>query len=194
MKSLYLRSCVALLCAVSLAACGGGHGTLVLAGTVTGLTQAGLVLTNNGGSGLAVAAGVLTFQFPDLLTTDAKFDVEVKTQPTETVCTPSSNTGTASSFNTTTLVISCVTNTYSVGGTVSGLSANSGLKLINGSDTLTINDTTGVFVLPTKVAFGSPYGVTVLQQPTSGKTCTVSNGAGRITIPGNVTSVQVSCV
>ena len=192
MKNLYLRSSVALLCAVGLAACGSGNGTLVLAGTITGLTQPGLVLTNNGGSNLLVAAGAISFQFADLLNTDAKFDVEIKTQPTETLCTPSSNTGTASSFNTTTLIISCVTNTYSVGGTISGLSANAGLKLINGSDTLTINDTTGVFVLPSKVAFGAPYGVTVLQQP-AGKTCTVSNGAGRITAPGNVTSVQVSC-
>ena len=193
MKSLYLRSCVALLCAVGLAGCGGGHGTLVLAGTVTGLTQPGLVLTNNGASDLTVATGTLTFQFADLLNTDAKFDVEVKTQPTETKCTPSSNTGTASSFNTTTVLISCVTNTYSVGGKVSGLSANSGLKLINGSDILTINDATGVFMLPTKVAFGAPYGVTVLQQPV-GKTCTVSNGVGRITTPGDVASVQVSCI
>ena len=194
MKHLYLRSCVALLCAATLSSCGGGHGTLVLAGTVTGLLQPNLVLTNNGGSDLAVASGAVSFQFADLLVTDAAFDVEVKTQPTQTVCTPFNNTGKASSFNTTTLVINCVTNSFAVGGSITGLGANAGLKLINGTDTVTINDSTGVFVFPVKVAFGSPYGITVLQQPSNGKTCSVSNGAGRITVPSDVNNVQVSCV
>ena len=197
MKSLYLRSCVALLCAVSLAACGGGHGTLVLAGTITGLTQDGLVLTNNGGSNLAVARGVATFQFADLLNTDAKFDVEVKTQPTETLCTPSSNTGTASSFNTTTLVISCVTNPYKLTGNVSGLPAGSALIVANGNNKVTLA-ADGAFAF-SPVAYGAPYTVSVLPgSAPSGKSCSVSGGAnhdgtGRM-VTGGVTDILVTCI
>ena len=194
MKNLYLRSCVALLCAASLSSCGGGHGTLVLAGNIIGLSQPNLVLTNNGGSDLAVASGALTFQFPDLLTTNNAFDVEVKTQPTQTLCKASNNAGKASAFNTTTVLVTCVTNSFTVGGTVTGLAANSGLILINGNDSVTINDTTGFFALPVKVAFGKQYGITVLPQSSNGKTCTVTNGTGTVTVPADVTNIQVNCV
>ena len=67
MKSLTLRSSVALACALTLAACGGGGGNLLLSGNVYGLTRDGLVLQNNGGAPYVISPSMGTFAFPTLL-------------------------------------------------------------------------------------------------------------------------------
>jgi hypothetical protein len=80
--------------------------------------------------------------------------------------------------------------TYSVGGTVTGLTGT-GLELQNnGVDTLAItaND---VFAFVTELQLGFSYVVTVSTQPT-GQTCTVSNGSGTIS-DADVTDVAVTC-
>lgn len=80
--------------------------------------------------------------------------------------------------------------TYSIGGTVTGLSA-SGLTLDdNGGDTLTVSSGASTFTFATKITSGGAYAVTVATQPT-GETCTVSSGSGSAT--ANVTSVAVAC-
>lgn len=79
---------------------------------------------------------------------------------------------------------------YSIGGTVTGLSA-SGLTLDdNGGDTLTVSSGASTFTFATKVQSGGAYAVTVASQPT-GETCTVSSGSG--TASANVTSVAIAC-
>lgn len=78
--------------------------------------------------------------------------------------------------------------TYSIGGTITGLTA-SGLTLDdNGGDTLTVSSGASTFTFATKVT--GAYAVTVATQPT-GETCTVSSGSGTAT--ANVTSVAVAC-
>jgi hypothetical protein len=81
---------------------------------------------------------------------------------------------------------------YKVAGTTSGL-AGFGLVLQNnGGDSLPV-DNNGTFTFATRVVPGSPYGVTVLTQPTTpAQTCTVQNGSG--TVSADVTNVAVSCV
>jgi hypothetical protein len=79
--------------------------------------------------------------------------------------------------------------TYTVGGTISGLSGTVVLQ-DNGSDDLHAT-TDGSFAFATRVADGAGYSVTVSTQP-SGQTCTVANGAGTIS-GSNVTDVAVSC-
>src|SRR6202171_2400703 len=100
MKSLTLRSSIALVCALSLAGCGGGSGNLLLAGSVLGLTKDGLVLAN-GNETVAVPGGSLTFPSPQLLATDSSYNVTVKTQPTAAVCTVTNGTGNSGAFNVT---------------------------------------------------------------------------------------------
>ena len=80
-------------------------------------------------------------------------------------------------------------NTYSVGGTVSGLSGTLVLQNNGGNNfTRTAN---GSFTFSTRVTSGSSYNVTVLSQPL-GQTCTVTNGSGAIR-SANVTNVLVAC-
>ena len=79
-------------------------------------------------------------------------------------------------------------NTYSVGGSVSGLVGTLVLQN-NAGDDLTIT-ADGNFTFPTRLASGSAFQVSVSSQP-SNQTCNVSNGSG--TVSGNITSVDVAC-
>ena len=189
MKNLILRSSVALACALSLAACGGGSGNLLLGGNVFGLVKDGLVLQNNGGTPYAVSAGSSTFAFPDLLKNDQDFNVTIQSSPSNAVCTVVNGKGRTGAFNVTSVEIDCVTNTYALGGTVTGLDVG-GLVLVNGADRVTVAAGAGSFSLA-KVADGSPYGVTVLTPPT-GRTCSVQNGVGTMGAAA-VSNIQVTC-
>ncbi len=79
--------------------------------------------------------------------------------------------------------------TYSVGGSVAGLTGTVVLQ-DNGGDDLSVS-ANGSFTFATKVASGAAYAVTVKTNP-AGQTCTVSNGSGTVG-SANVTNVAVSC-
>jgi hypothetical protein len=81
--------------------------------------------------------------------------------------------------------------TYTVGGTVTGLTAGKSLVLRNnGADDKAIA-ADGAFTFATALRDGAAYAVTVSTQP-SGMACPVSNGTGTIAAT-DVTSVVVSC-
>jgi hypothetical protein len=79
--------------------------------------------------------------------------------------------------------------TYTIGGTISGLSGTVVLQN-NGGDTLT-RSTNGSFTFATRLPGGTPYSVTVVTNP-SGQTCAVANGSGTINT-ANITNVNVTC-
>ena len=79
--------------------------------------------------------------------------------------------------------------TFTVGGTVSGLTGSVTLRN-NGGNNL-VRNTNGGFTFATALASGSAYAVTVFSQP-AGQTCTVTNGSGTIA-SANVTNVAVAC-
>ena len=81
-------------------------------------------------------------------------------------------------------------NTYSVGGTISGLFGTIVLQNNAAADLSITED--GDFTFATEVANGEAYAVTVLTQPDS-QTCTVSSGTGTISSVA-VTNVSVTCV
>ncbi len=80
--------------------------------------------------------------------------------------------------------------TYTVGGTVSGLSETVVLQL-NGAGNLTMS-ASGGFTFAGSLTNSSTYNVTVLTQPAS-QTCSIANGAGTLS-GANVTNVSVTCV
>ena len=83
---------------------------------------------------------------------------------------------------------------FSVGGTVSGLDAGGLVLQNNGGPDLAISGN-GQFTFPAQVASGSPFAVTVKTQPNVGslQLCSVTNGSG--TMPnGAVTNVAIACV
>ena len=189
MKSLYLRAGLALLCAVALSACGGGSGSLLLSGSISGLSKDGLVLVNkNTGEKLPITSGSIAFSFTKLASVDEAFDIEVDTQPTGANCVMSNNNTKANAYTAYYIAVVCTTNPYKLGGTVTGLDSN-GLVLANGPDTVAVPPpatpgATVSFTFPVTVANGSPFGVTVLAQPqNTSKVCTASNNTG--TMPSN---------
>ena len=159
-----------------------------IGGTVSGLTGTGLVLQNNGGNDRAISAdGVFTFS--TALANGAAYGVTVLTQPSGQSCTIANGTGTVSA-NVTNVAVNCATSTYTVGGTVSGVTGT-GLVLQNngGNDRAIAAD--GAFTFSIALAGGASYSVTVLTPP-SGEGCSVTNGTGSIA-SANVTNVAITC-
>ncbi|HSY27550.1 MAG TPA: hypothetical protein VK832_08620 [Burkholderiaceae bacterium] len=81
-----------------------------------------------------------------------------------------------------------------IGGTVTGLSGDTSVVLLNnGTDALTVS-ASGSFTFGTEIEAGSTYDVTVETEPV-GETCTVTSGSGTVSQnSGDVTSVVVTCV
>ena len=163
--------------------------TYTVGGTVSGLTGTGLVLQNNNASDLAVAAnGAFTFATP--VAVGASYSVTVKTQPSGQTCSVGNGSGTSTGANVTNVTVTCSTNTYTVGGTASGL-IRLGLVLQNNNASDLAVAANGAFTFATPVAAGASYSVTVKTQP-SGQTCSVGNGSGT-SAGANVTNVTVTC-
>ncbi len=120
------------------------------------------------------------------------YAVTVVTQPgAGKTCTVTNGSGSGVVADITSVVVTCSTNTYSIGGTVSGLAAGNQVTLNNnGADPVTLRDN-GVFTFATPVAYNSSFNVTVGTQPV-GQTCTVSNGSGAGVV-ANITNVAVTC-
>ena len=167
--------------------------TYTIGGSVSGLSGSGLVLQDNGGDDLSITANG-SFTFATAITAGSSYSVTVKTQPSTPAqtCMVSGSIGTADAI-VTSVGVTCTTTatTYTIGGSVSGLSG-SGLALLdNGGDNLSIA-ANGSFIFGTPIAAGSTYNVTVGTQPTSpAQTCTVSGGNG--TANAIVNSVSVTC-
>jgi hypothetical protein len=161
--------------------------TYPLGGTISGLTTSGLVLAN-GSATVTLAANATSFQLP-AVTAGSSYTVTVATQPAGLACAVAGGTGTArAAVND--VAVTCTDQNFSIGGTITGLTT-SGLILANGNDTLTVAANAASFTLPTAVAYGSSYAVTVKTQP-MGLTCTVSGGSGTMAA-ANVTNVVVTC-
>lgn len=88
------------------------------------------------------------------------------------------------------------TTTYTVGGSISGLTGT-GLQLQNnGADTYFAPPSATSFTFSTPLADSAAYGVTILSQP-SGQACTVgggdnSNGTGNVA-GADITSITITC-
>lgn len=193
MKSLYLRSVVAIACAASLAACGGGKGNLALGGSVVGLFKPGLVLAN-GSSKAPVAAGATTFTFPDLIGSDTNYEVTIaEPGPTGAKCNVINGKGKSSDFNVNTVQVVCTTNQYELGGTIAGLDRK-GLVLLNGADPLPLDANTKQFTFGRKVDDGASYGVTISQSPV-GLNCNFATNTNVGTMgSAPVNTIQVVCL
>jgi hypothetical protein len=180
MKSLYLRSGLALLCGAILSACGGSDGSLQLSGSITGLTKDGLVLVNegNGDTYTVPTTNRTNFQFGKLLSVDDYFKVSVKLpQPVGATCVASNNEGKANVYNAYYVVITCTADPRWLGGTVANLKGE-GLIMANGTDTVAVPKGAVSFTFPHQIGDGSNYGIRVFQQP-AGQQCTIpTTGAG----------------
>jgi len=181
----FIQRGMTLASAVVLAACGGGE----VGGTITGLTNAGLVLTN-GSETINVAANATSFTFPTGLDDGKAYAVSVVTQPAGLQCGVTNGTGVASSSAVVNnVVVTCVA-VFSVSGTVAGLT-RAGLVLNLGGEDLAVAAPAPSFAFVTRLPTGAEYLVTVKTQPT-GQACSVSSGGGVVGAVA-VADVAVRC-
>ena len=190
MKLSCLRPLAALLLTLGLAACG-GKASYDVSGTITGLSNEGLVLAN-GSDTLPRPAGSTTFTFNKRIDYGTDYNITVLTQPAHMNCSVSGGSGSAGHYLSIDALVTCSQNAYKVGGTVSGLTVD-GLVLINGNTTTNIVKDSTAFTMNGTVAYGSSYGISVFTQPT-GLVCKVAPCTGIGTMgEADVTTVQVTC-
>ena len=160
--------------------------TYNLGGAVSGLIGS-VTLRNDGGNDITISQNG-TFTFPAKVPYRGTVAVSVLTQPTGQACTVTNGAGLMSAADISNVSITCTSNSYTLGGTASGLKGS--VVLTNNGTDLTVNQN-GSFTFGSSVRFNTAYAVTVRTNP-AGQTCTVSNGTGTVGA-GNVTNIGVTC-
>ena len=162
-----------------------------VSGVVSNLTGSGLVLQTNGGNNVAVtSSGSYTLA---TLASGTNYTVTVMTQPTSPsqTCTIANDAGMIASANVTNVAITCTTNKYTIGGSVTGLTGTGLIVQTNGANSVSVS-AAGSYTFAT-LPSGAAYNVTVLTQPTNpSQTCVVAKGSGTVT-SANFTLVAISC-
>lgn len=160
---------------------------------VSGLSGSGLVLELNMGNDLAVTSNG-NASFATSVASGANYQVIVRTQPAlpQQACAVANGSGTVGTGNIV-VTVTCVTTSYTVGGTVQGLSGTGLVLQLNGANDTSITSN-GTVSFATAVASGAPYSVEVRTQPTSpAQTCLVTRGSGTVTTY-NISAVAISCI
>jgi hypothetical protein len=164
-----------------------------IGGAVTGLAGSGLVLQLNGGNDLSIVSSG-PFAFETAVQSGVSYAVSIRKQPTNPSqqCAVSNGSGTVGGSNVTNIAINCVSNSFTVGGSVSGLTGSGLVVALNGGDDLPIEGN-GTFRFEAPLPSGSQYHVRVTTQPVNPtQVCTIAGGDG--TIGGtNVNNVRVTC-
>jgi alpha-tubulin suppressor-like RCC1 family protein len=164
--------------------------TYTIGGMVSGLAGTGLVLQDNSGDNLAVTKNG-SFTFPTALPSGSSFSVTVfsrPSSPTQT-CTVTGGGGTASA-NITGILVNCTTSTFTIGGTITGLTGSGLILQDNGASSLPVGANASSFTFTTQIASGASYAVTAQAQPSPN--CAITNGSGTV---GNssVTNITIAC-
>lgn len=192
---------LALALGVGLAACG-GKATFELGGPVTGLVYQGLKITNkSNGEVVTVDALPVTispttgfrvaketsYKMTRTLEYGQPYDLQITSTPPHQTCTLFAGADTAGRLSSISIPVQCSVLTFSISGSVSGLTeqpdgdTKDKLTVTNGGDTLIItkNSTTAApkYFMPTAVAYDDSYSVRIVKQP-FGQTCTLVNGTG----------------
>lgn len=187
---------------LALSACGGGGGgssggpaaplpTYTVGGTISGLAGTGLVIRDNGGDDLTIAPGVASYTFATQITQGKSYNVTVLTYPTNPTqkCTVANPSATIAA-NVTNANVTC-SNSYTVGGTISGLTGTGLVLQNNGGDNVLVAPSSASYTFNTPLTTGDAYSVSILTQPRN-QTCTVTSPSA--TMPSAPVSVSISCV
>jgi hypothetical protein len=171
-------------------------GTFSISVTVSGLAGTGLVLRNNGRNDLSIT-GNGSFQFSELLASGAMYDVRVATPPANPTqsCAVANGAGTVGAASVGNITVTCMTNSFTIGGPITGLEGTGlQLRLNNGQPLNVLPRATG-FTFSALLPSGSPYVVDVIRDPsTPAQDCVAVPATRSGTVPGaNVTNVAVTC-
>lgn len=163
----------------------------VVGGTATGIRGTGVALQVNGGDDIRVTANG-KFAFPTARASGQLYTALATTKPqspSET-CTVTNGVGQVTDANATGIRLDCVLDSFTVGGTVSGLVGAVVLQDNNGDDLPLSANMPWTFATP--VTSGTDYTVAVETQPAN-QTCTVTQTSTSVN-NGPVSDVAVTCV
>ena len=168
-------------------------GPYAIGGTVAGLNGT-VVLQNTGTPSDMVSINSNgTYSFPKLVPSGNQYNVSVQTQPSyppaSQTCSVTNGGPFTANGNVQNVNVLCSTNSFTVGGMITGVQGTVTLQNNGGN---AINQTNnGSFTFSTALLSGASYNVTATPQ-SSTISCLVSNGSGRVA-NGNVTNVMITC-
>jgi len=167
-----------------------------LSGNLFGLMGTEVVLQNNAGDDLILNANG-PFTFNGTINGGSSYNVTVLTQPTNPsqTCTITNASGTNVSSNITDVTVTCVDDTFLIGGMVTGLLPGNPNTLIlqnNNSDDLLIHQD-GAFVFATPLLDLQAYSISILSQPNSpAQMCSIVAGSGNVA-GDDVDTIEIIC-
>jgi len=183
------------LCLLVVQGCAAPSETFKIIGSLNGLKGTGLVLQNNESDSVQPAAdGKFTFSTP--LQDNTRYRVTVLKQPTNPsqTCTVQNNIGAIIGSNVTDIVVNCVVNQFTVGGSVFGLGSGISLSLQTAVGDVVTVGANGPFTFPTKIDDGTSFVISISALPSNQDSqCSVIAGNGKIN-NANATSTVVTCL
>jgi len=138
-----------------------------IGGSINNLLGTGLVLQNNLTDNLNVPQNSSTFTFSTPLDDLSAFNVSIFTHPStpmQTCSVVSGGSGFLNGGNYSGTIIDCITDTFNVSVTVTGLTGTGLVVSNNGTDNLTIN-ANGTYTFANKVEDMQPYSVGIIINP-----------------------------
>jgi len=130
-----------------------------------------------------------SYMFDEVFLVGDSYDVKLVQESAGEVCSLSNSSGSIDDTNITNINVSCVTNLYTLSGSISGLIET---VEIQNSDGQVLNlSENGEFIFQNQLAHGTSYNVTVTKLP-AGFDCQLEHNSGRISA-ANVSSVIISC-
>ena len=168
-----------------------------IGGSVIGLVTGNSVnLSINTGTELLTVNGNI-FSFVNPLADQSSYSITIENDPTNPnqSCSIQNPTGTINGSDINNVVITCVTNSYFIGGQVIGLLAGNPNTLVlqnnNADDLVIYSDGSFVFATALLDLFG--YSVTILSQPNNPmQTCAIVLGVGFVA-GDDVVDIQINC-
>lgn len=166
-----------------------------ISGSLVNLAGSGLMLHLDYGSGteaVSAAAGDVGFAFVAEVPYGAAYMVTVSAQPADPsqTCSVVNGSGTMPDVDVSDISVTCITNRYTVGGTVTGLTGSGLILQLNNSDDLAVTGST--FTFAAALESGSSYAVSIHSQPFN-QVCALGNASGTLTA-GDISDVAVNCV
>jgi 6-phosphogluconolactonase (cycloisomerase 2 family) len=173
-----VRTVIASLMLLALAACGGGEGAAssTVGGTVSGLIGgSGFALLINGGDSLSIKSNG-PFKFSSSVAAGMTYVVTVGSQPTKPVqnCLVSNGAGTATNGTNITQVTVICSNTYTLSVTVSGLTGSGLVLITSGGQHLNVTGN-GTVAFPNPVGLATTTVAVATQPSNPSGTCQVES-------------------
>lgn len=164
-----------------------------IGGAVSGLSGSGLRLALNDQQSLDIVSNG-AFAFEESVPNGTAYRVSVVRQPRDPAqtCTASNESGAVSGANVTNIAVSCVTRTFQIGGSVTGLEGDGLVLRLNDAEDLAIRSN-GSFQFNATLESGSAYRVAIASQPANPtQVCSLSNASGAVG-GSDVSNVRVAC-